>query len=561
MILMVPRDPPTKLFPTLGPQVCQFMEDNLVFGPGDLRGQPLVLSDERRMLIYRAYEVFPRRHRSAGRRRFQRVGISLRKGKAKTELAALIAACELHPEAPVRCKGWTKKGEPIGGPVDDPYIPMMAYTEEQSEELAFGALSVILENSHVAGDFVIGVDKIERIKGDGVALAVASSPNANDGARTTFQHFDETHRFTLQRFVDSHTTMLNNMPKRMKANAWALETTTAPEPGAGSVAEATMDYAKEIDAGRITNASFFYFHMQASETHDLSKPEARRAAVIEASGDSEAWTDVDGICALYDDPKWDKAYWARVWCNLLTKGATQAFDVTIWKKLEIARPVIGRKDPITLGFDGAMFFDSAGLVATHVRTGFQWVPGAWECPPGGEKFDPPWQVDEDEVDAVVAQLFEHFNVWRMYADPPFWKEAIARWAGQYGKERVLEWWTNRNRQMSQSLRNYDNAMRTGAVSHDGDERLQRHIANARKKNLHELDEKGQPMWVIRKERHDSPFKIDLAMAGDLSWEARMHAITEGLLKLKSTKKRGRARVWTPDGFRDIDPGPQPNAPA
>jgi hypothetical protein len=29
-------------------------------------------------------------------------------------IAAWLAACELHPEAPVRCVGWTE-GEPIGG--------------------------------------------------------------------------------------------------------------------------------------------------------------------------------------------------------------------------------------------------------------------------------------------------------------------------------------------------------------------------------------------------------------------------------------------------------------
>ena len=120
MILTVPRD--RELYPTLGWQVCDFIEQNLTFGPGDLRGQPVVLDDEKRALIYRVYEVFPKKHPRAGRRRFKRAGISLTKGLGKTELAAWIAACELHHEAPVRCVGWTKNGEPIGGPVDDPYI-------------------------------------------------------------------------------------------------------------------------------------------------------------------------------------------------------------------------------------------------------------------------------------------------------------------------------------------------------------------------------------------------------------------------------------------------------
>ncbi len=33
-------------WPTLGPQVCDFIEAYLVFGPGDLRGQPAKFDDE-----------------------------------------------------------------------------------------------------------------------------------------------------------------------------------------------------------------------------------------------------------------------------------------------------------------------------------------------------------------------------------------------------------------------------------------------------------------------------------------------------------------------------------
>ena len=46
MILTVPQD--AALYPTLGPQVCDFIEQNMVFGPGDLRGQPVMLDDEKR---------------------------------------------------------------------------------------------------------------------------------------------------------------------------------------------------------------------------------------------------------------------------------------------------------------------------------------------------------------------------------------------------------------------------------------------------------------------------------------------------------------------------------
>ena len=528
MILTVPQD--RVLWPTLGPGVCDFIEQHLVFGPGDLRGQPAKLDAEKVALIYRMYEVFPRDHAFALRRRFKRVGLSLRKGTAKTELAAWLAACELHPAAPVRGIGWTPGGDPIGGPVTDPYIPLVAYTEEQTEDLAYMALRVILELSSVRDDFDIGLERILRKKGGGKAVAMAAAPDARDGARTTFQHFDETHRFTLPRLVRAHRTMLANIPKRRAADAWTLETTTAPEPGMGSVAEATMDYAQAVEAGKITDPRLFYFHRDASESHDLETPEGLRAAIVEASGPAAAWSDIEAIAAEWEDPKTDRAYLERVWLNRLVKGGTQAFDLTRWAELARASPV-APGDPITLGFDGAMFHDATGIVATHIETGFQWVPNLWECPPTVT----PWQVPVEEVDATIRGLFTDYTVWRLYADPPYWQSWIAQWAGDpaLGPEKVIAWWTTRRRAMTYALNNYQTAIKSGDVTHDGDARLSRHLGQSRRHDLPGArDEQGNPLWLIRKDRPDSPHKIDLAMAAVLSWEARTDAIAAGVLNTK-----------------------------
>src|SRR5688572_10161645 len=243
---------------------------------------------------------------------------------AKTELAAWVAACELHPEAPVRCTGFTKTGEPIGGPVTDPYIPMVAYTEEQSDELAYGALRIMLDEGPLRDDFDIGLTRILRKHGDGKAVSLSAAPNARDGARTTFAVSDETHWWVLPRLKQAHQTMLNNTAKRKMADPWVLEVTTAPEPGTGSVAEATMDYAKAIDDGRITDSSLFFFHRQAGDEHDLTTKEGARAAVIEASGKAAVWRDIDAIVERWTDPTTDRAFWERVWCNRLVQASSQA---------------------------------------------------------------------------------------------------------------------------------------------------------------------------------------------------------------------------------------------
>lgn len=524
-------------WPTLGPQVCDFIEAFLVHGPGDLRGAPATLDAEKRALIYRMYEVYPRGHADAGRRRFRRCALSLRKGSAKTELAAWIAAVELHPRGPVRCDGFDAKGVPVGRPVIDPYIPLVAYTEEQSDELAYGALKAILEDSEVAGDFDIGLSRIMRVTGDGKAVSLSSSPDARDGARTTFIVMDETHRWTLPRLKQAHRTMLANLPKRRAADPWALEVTTAPSPGEGSVAEDTMDYARQVAGGALQDSRLFFFHRQAGDNHNLETKAGLRAAVIEASGPVAEWSDVSGITEQWDDPTADKAYLERVWLNRVVRASERAFDVEAWRLLADPDYLPADKAVIVVGFDGARWHDSTGVVCTEVLTGFQWTAGLWERPVDTTAL---WEVPVDMVNAVVAEIFRRWDVWRMYCDPPYWESLVSEWAGRYGEERVVEWWTSRWKPMAYAVRGFTNAISGRELVHDGNPHMRRHLGNAVKRVLPQRDDEGKPLWTIYKERPDSPHKIDLAMAGILSWEARTDAISAGVgqRKVSAYEKRG-----------------------
>lgn len=538
-VLMTPAlEKDAERFPTLGPQVCDFIESYLVFGPGDLREQPAVLDAEKRALIYRMYEVYPQGHGLAGRRRFKRCAISLRKGTAKTELAAWLAAVELHPDGPVRCDGWDAAGAPVGVGVTDPYIPMVAYTEEQSDELAYGALRVILQHSQLADDFDIGLERIVRIGGDGKAVSLATSPNSRDGARTTFQVFDETHRLTLPKLRQAHRTMQANIPKRLLADAWSLEITTAPTPGENSIAEDTMDYARQVASGAITDTRLFFFHRQASDDHDLTTPEGVRAAVVEASGPAASWSDIDTIAGQWADPTTDKTYLERVWLNRLVRASERAFDIEKWKELadETYRPLPGAV--ITLGFDGARWHDSVALVGTEIVTGFEWLCGLWERPENVEE----WEAPVETIDQVVDECFTTWDVWRMYCDPPYWDTMVAHWAGKYGEKRVIEWWTNRQKQMAYAISAFETAINSGDLVHDGNPHLQRHMGNAVRRYLNLRDDNGQRLWTIYKERSDSPHKIDAAMAGVLSWEARCDALTAGAGQRKRSAYEERGLV-------------------
>jgi phage terminase large subunit-like protein len=523
-------------WPTLGPQVVDLIEAGACFGPGDLRGQPAKVDDEKRGLIYRAYEVFPRDHPRAGKRRFKRACISLRKGTAKTELAAWIAFAELHPEGPVRTDGWRRQGSmwvPVGRPVRDPYIPMIAHTEEQTEELAFAALYVMCTEGPDQDWFDATQDRIRRSNGEGKAVALASAPDSRDGARTTFQHVDEPHRLKLPRQVEAVRTMLANIPKRPLADPWTLSTTTAGVPGEGSVAEQEREYAQQVASGKAKSAQLFYFHREAGPQHDLSSEEGRRAAVVEASGPVvAAWSDIDSIVALSYEPDTDLAYWERVWLNRWVASARQAFDPVRWQTL--ARPAFkaDKRDQISIGFDGARWRDACGFVATHMETGTQWPLAVWEKPLRDNRATAEvdrdlWEVSDEQVDGVLEEAFDLYKVIRCYADPPRFEANVARWSGKFGSKRVADWFTNRPRQIGQAMRAFRTAQMTGELTHNGDKTYARHIANSRRHELNVLDDDDTPLWTLAKERPDSPLFIDLAMAGCLSWQARLDAISDG----------------------------------
>jgi hypothetical protein len=523
--LVPPED--RRPWPSLGRQVVTFLEERAVFGPGSLKGQPARLDAETKALIWRAYEVFPKRHPLAGQRRFRRVRISLRKGSAKTEKLGWVAYAELHPEAPVRCDGFDAKGEPVGRPVRDPYIPLLAYTKDQVEELAYGVLKYICEEGPDADLFDVSLERIIRLdengRADGKAVPLANSPGANDGARTTFNGYDETHRLVLPRQVEAYNTMEANLPKRPLEQPWSMGITTAGEPGQRSVAETDKDEAEAIARGEVEDPELLYYHREAGPNHDLTTMTGRLEAVREASGPAIAeWSDLRGIAKQWDRKGVDRKYLERVWLNRWTQAEAQAFDVEQWWKLQ-RKAAIPDGAPVTLGFDGSKWKDTTGLIATDVRTGLQTLVGLWRPSP-----DEPIPVDE--VTASVRGAFERWSVVRLYGDPAAgWDTPMAEWAAEHGDDLVIFFYTDsRNqRKMATACRSFASAIRSGEVTHDGNPDQAAHIGAAQKRDVRMVDDDGSPLWVITKERHDSENKIDLAMCSVLSWRARLDALAAG----------------------------------
>ena len=539
--LVVPKleaDP----FPSLGGFVCDFIEGNLVHGPGDVRGHPAELTDEFRAFLWRAYELFPAGHPQAGRRRFKRVALFRRKGTAKTELLAWTSIAECDPNAPVRFERWLKLNDrrgkvagldeftryaiecgyehgetvPVGRPVADPYIPLIATTEEQSEDLAYGAVVAILEECELGNGYDIGLERVTPRDAPGVIKALAGAPSARDGARTTFQGFDETHLYVSERLKSAHSTMLRNIPKRRAADPWSMETTTMYEPGENSVAESTHAYALDVAEGRIKDASLYFDHRQAALVHDLSRRRELIRAIEEASGDALEFADVPAIAAGYLDPTADRSAFRRYWLNQRTKGAKRWLAPEVTEPLvQPRRRVLAKKHEVVLAFDGSYSRDSTALVGCTIEERPRiWVEGVWEKPRSAQPGS--WRVSVSDVKDAVADAMERFNVRELAPDPPGWRQEVEEWEATYG-EVVVRFETNQPARMGPAADLFEKAARERGFSLDGHAAMLRHLGNA-------IAKKRGPHTLPVKSSDDSPDKIDLAVGAVIAYSRAMYHV-------------------------------------
>lgn len=308
-----------------------------------------------------------------------------------------------------------------------------------------------------------------------------------------------------------------------------IETTNAWDPAEESVAQKTNESPIGV-----------HVDFPPSIAGSFRNKRERRRVLRHAYGDSVkapgklGWVDLDRIdveveALLEHDP----AQAERFFGNRVHAGEGAAFDPAKWAAAAVPTHVVADRELVVLGIDGARFDDAVAVVACEVATGHVWPVKIIERP---EHAGDDYEHDFDEVDGAVAEVFDRFEVWRAYVDPQHIERLVERWQGRWTDKVVIEWFTNRPRQIAHAVKNFQVAVNAGDLTHDGDSMLARHVAQARKKPLEVKDEDGRPMWSLQKDRRGSPLKIDGAMAAVLAWEARCDAVSANATK----KKRRRA---------------------
>lgn len=423
--------------------------------------------------------------------------------------------------------GWVyeyEPGEGMGRRWPTPLIQITAYSEEQTDNI-YDALRPMIDDGPLSELIPKTGEEFIRLPNDGRIDVVTSSARSRLGQRVTFVPQDETSIWTpaagMVKVAETQRRGLAGMGGRSE------ETTNAWDPSEGSVAQRTA----EDDMPDV-----FRYHPLPPK--DLSYTDKRqRRKIHRAVYASSRHVDLDSIEGeaaeiLIRDP----AQAERFFGNRVIAGAAAAFDVEAFKLLSRPKSSIKPGRLIAAGFDGAKKRDTTALVATDVESGLQQVLGFWKRPTDAAIED--WEVPTHEVNEVVAEMFKTFNVWRLYCDPPFWQTEINEWAGLYGEDRVIRWWTNRLKATAFATQNFSDAIASGALTHDGDLDYIEHVGNAVKRHTKMRDpENGNFLWYPGKQSADSPLKIDIAMSGIVSWECRGDAVASGA---SNKKKHGKA---------------------
>lgn len=534
---------------TLGRLASWWIETLLVHGPGDVQGDPIVLPDEFRRFVYNAYALRP-----DGRRRYRRAFLSRAKGWDKSGKAAFLADFEFL--GPCRFAGWATggetldigdhcyrylPGEPMGRPVTGVEVLCFA-TEERQAGLVYGSARWILDNAPDLAD-IYGVDTGQKVtyRPDGGTMElVTSGASGKDGGRSSFLVKDETHLWFTPQLRELNQMIDQNLLKRKLADSWGLEISTAYRQGQGSVAEDSLEYALAVERGEIADPSLLVdYRAGDGERWDLDDDDQLRAYLHDAYGDAVDFVNIDAIVGEFRNPKRKRNRLRRFFGNEVVRDESQWADGAAWDAKATRRRVDLAADWITLGFDGSDSGDSTVLSATRVSDGFSWVVAAWERPEG-LAVDVRWEVPRGEVRATVLAWLAKRNVWRLYADPPYWREEIDAWAAEY-PDKVVRWATFRDEKMAAALERLHTAIHTeaGEFAHDGSPLLRRHVLNAYRVEKPAADNPEKVRVLIRKEHPMSDRKIDGCVALTLSYEARGDAIAAGVLKTK----RRRVASW------------------
>lgn len=476
----------------------------------------------------------------------------LAKGSGKSPFAAVLALIEFCGPVRLARKDSRVPGGCVGRPVDMPLVQIAATAESQTANTMRMVRAFAPKGSKVVAEFGLDPGKTRYYKlPEGTLEIITSSVTASEGAESSFIVADETEHWKPSNSgPELAATLEDNLAK---SGSRMLETANAWVPGIDSVAEASWDAWVAQEEGKLRGeTSILYDARLAPPGTDMADYESLRAALEWVYGDCD-WkrgedgaVDVRPIMERIWSPRAKPSESKRKYLNWPSVAEDAWVRPDQWAVLADSTVALHDGDEVVLFFDGSKSRDATALIGCRVDDGHVFTAGVWEPNPSHDNEE---TVDVQDVDRVVAETFERFDVVGFFADVREWESfALTEWPNRYGED-LCVWaspqgkppqsvaWDMRGHhsEFARAVEACHAEIEDGVFTHDGDSRVARHVANARRRSYRQ-------MVSIGKESPDSPKKIDAAVC--VVGARMVRRMYLGLPDKKKRKKRsGRAGFY------------------
>lgn len=421
-------------------------------------------------LIQRIYARDPK----TGRRLARRYLLGVARKNGKTALVAVLALYGLLLEA------------------DGAEVYSCAADREQAK-LAFSAAKRMVEMDPELARIVKPYrDVLEFPQTGSIYKALSAEAFTKEGLSPTTVIFDELHAQPDRELYDVMSLALG-----ARQDPLMVLITTAgvmvDRFGQPTICKQLYEYGKQVASGEVNDPTFGFSWYEPEDTDaELSDPTARLQA-NPSLGSVLDPADLDS--ALPPQTPTNEYRTKRL--NCWVTGHQAWLPHGAWSAVAAPDKELAENERVVLAFDGSWTNDSTAIVGIGIESKHIFVVDVWERPPESAA----WVVPSDEVEESLFAALDKYNVVEVACDPAYWREHLRRWADADAP--IVEWPTSSPRYITPATREFYTAVIEKRLSHDGDPRLSRHVANAVIKE----DFRGAR---IVKQTHG--LKIDLAVA-------------------------------------------------
>ena len=374
-----------------------------------------------------------------------------------------------------------------------------AAAEKEQAKIVFNDVKAMVKRSEDLSEVCVPMKDVIDVPSTGsVYRALSAEAYSKEGLNISRAVIDELH---AHQNADLWDVLNQGTGGREEPMIIAITTAgvTTDMTGEESICYRMFQYGIEVAEGRIDNPDFFFCWWGAPDDADYTDVEVWKKA-------NPGYGDImnpDDIASSFKIARPSDFRTKRL--NQWVTSTETYLPHGAWAKCADPERVIDPKTKVVLGFDGSLNHDTTALVGCTVEEKphiFQIY--CWQRPFDA---DPAWHVPVLDVEMTIREVCKQYKVVEVVADPHRWEHSLQVLADE-GLPMVV--FPQSDERMVKATERLYEAVNNGLMTHDGNELLAKHMANARTRQTN----RGIRLTKTTKR---SPLRIDLAVAAVMAF--------------------------------------------